>query len=138
MISLKFAHQLISNITNKEESYMYKLIIVSCLVILLTACGNDKDLHKLPKECQEIFDVVELFNLELDTNPYVPTDLAENRKKYLKLTTKGYKKGPITSDRQLKNCKTMADVLKMQLKYLKEAKSEKDVKKVILWVRGLD
>lgn len=108
---------------------MFKLIIFTGLFTLLSACGNDK----LPKECQRLLEIAERLNLELDTNPYVPSSLADNHKKYLKLTTKGYKKGG-----SIKGCNTMTEVLEKELKSLKGAKSEEDVKKIILWINGLD
>lgn len=102
---------------------MRKIIVFIFLYALLTACGNDK----LPKECQEIFDVVKQFNLELDTNPYVSADVAQQYKKYLELTTKGYQKGG-----PIKGCKAISGILKRKLKTLKEAKSEEEVRKGIL------
>lgn len=106
-----------------EESCMYKSIIFSCLFILLTACGNDK----LPKDCQEMYEVVEKINLELDTNIYVPTDLAKKNKELYKFIIKGFENG-----HNLKQCKAALDTMKKKLKSLKEAKSEKEVREIIM------
>lgn len=101
---------------------MYKSIIFSCLLLLLTACEN----NKLPKECQKIHEVIKQLNLELDTNPYVLVDIANNEKKRLKLTAKAYKKGG-----PIKGCIVISEFLQSELKSLREAKSEEEVEKIL-------